>query len=190
MFNKDDILFVGFRVEDHPTPNTAGSTKAACVLCGAEIWVSPASQPVMEKATKVVCMRCAPVATTEDKVQAPTPEQLVEVATSLLPDAVKTMREVAKKHPWEALRAPLRPPPARYYRGLGQGLQVGFTFDVLPGFCTEHLSVAWKEREPDLELMKVIVQGFFGEEKELLAEIHKWPMMTVYHFHKIVRSAS
>src|SRR3989304_5748818 len=112
--SEHDILFVGFRVEDHPTPSQVGSTKATCALCGMEVWVSPASRPVMEKATKVVCMQCAPVPM-EDKVNPTTPEQLVEIAKGLLPDAVKALRYQAKTHPWEALRQPLRPPPARHY---------------------------------------------------------------------------
>ena len=184
------MVFVSFRVEDLQTP-VPGSTKATCSQCAAEVWVSPESRPLLEKAQRVLCRRCAPPESDDiSKVEPPLPGQLVEVAQGLLPKVAKELREVARRHPWVALRPPLGPPPGRHYKGLGPGLQVGFTFDQLPGFCTEHLSVAWKEREPDMKLMAVIIQAFFGEEKELLAEIHKWPTITVYHFHKIVRSAS
>jgi hypothetical protein len=64
-----------------------GSTRGACSECGAAVWISPTSRPIIaEHAAVIICVACfekAQAARTL-KVNPPTPAQLGEMARELL----------------------------------------------------------------------------------------------------------
>ena len=197
---KEEDVFIAKRVEDCPTP-VPGSIIAdrRCNQCGAEVWVSPASRPILEKVDRVLCERCAPLeALDPDRAEHPSPEQQVEIVEARLPQAAKELRELARAFPW----VPERPPDARHYRTLAPGIAVGFTLDMLKDFAAQHLSIAYTVREPDLETVSRITRAFFGEalsapavgqgmcqDGQMVSFTHRYAGATVLHFHKIVRRA-
>lgn len=64
---------------DGYTPRVAGSTRDHCMVCAAEVWVSPSSRLVAEQ---FLCTDCAPgvIATAGNPVVMPlTPEQIAEL---------------------------------------------------------------------------------------------------------------
>ena len=201
---EEETVFISMRVEDNPDP-TPGSTIAErkCGQCGKQVWVSPASQPLLETADRVLCQKCAPPEFLKlDQAEPPLPEQMVEIVEARLPQVVKELRKLARAYPW----VPVEPPPARHYRGLGPGISVCFTLDVMLCFYTEHLSVAYKGREPDLETVNRITKAFFGkalsapavgqgtlgpmpQEGSMVSFTHRYAGATVLHFQKLVRRA-
>ena len=196
MSKEEETIFVSMRVADLPDP-TPGSAVAdrKCSQCGSPVWVSPASRPLLEKADRVLCMKCAPPeALDPNRAEPPFPEQAVEIVEALLPQAVKELRELARAHPW----VPVGPPPARHYRGLGPGISVGFTLDMLPGLCAEHLSVSFHRPPgagaawiPNIKALEVIAKAFFGDAttERVIRTVTRHPGMVVYHLLKIIRRA-
>lgn len=201
---EEEDVFIAKRVEDCPTP-VPGSTIAdrKCSQCGAEVWVSPASRPVLEKVDRVLCERCAPPEALDiNRAEPPSPDQMVEVVEARLPQAVKELRELAFAHPWK----PVAPPDKRHYRQLAPGIAVGFTLDMLESFTAQHLSIAYTGREPDPETVGRITRAFFGEALsaptvgqvhvqepthwgQMVSSAHRYAEATILHFHKIARRA-
>lgn len=177
---EEEVVFVSQRVEDYPSP-VPGSTRTTCSQCWASVWVSPASRPLYEKASRVLCSRCAPeIKVILSKADPPTPEQEVETVKALLPQAVRELREQARAHPW----VPKGPPPARHYRGLAPGITACFTFDLLPHFCAEHLSVSFQRPPgagvgwmPNIKALEVIAKVFFGDAttEQVVRFVHRYP---------------
>ena len=204
---KEEMVFIAKRVADNPDP-LPGSTIAdrRCNQCGAEVWVSPASRPILEKVDRVLCERCAPPEALDiNRAEHPSPDQQVEIVEALLPRAVKELVALAGAYPW----VPERPPDARHYRDLAPGISVCFTLDMQPSFCAEHLSVSFVGREPSAEIVSRITRAFFGkalpapavsesplgplgsmhQDGQMVSVAHRYAWATVLHFHKIARRA-
>ena len=77
--SQEQPIFVAMRVADFPR-SVPGATTEVCAKCGAPVWVTPASRPLLERAAWVECNRCQPPRDLPlDQVELPTPGQLVEV---------------------------------------------------------------------------------------------------------------
>ena len=89
---EEQPVLIAMQVADFPV-SPPGSTTVVCAKCGALVWVSPASRPLLERVSRVECNRCNPLdAIPLDEVEMPTPEQQAEIEAAQGPPSMAACR--------------------------------------------------------------------------------------------------